>query len=184
MVTKHGNKQICPPPEYREWVKLLDGRQALLRPILYSDKNSILALFDRLSPDTRFLRFHYAKSKITPDELERYCCVDYYNSFALVAEICHEGRVEVVGVGRYVRLPCTDIAEIAFVVEDKEQGNGIGTSLLNKLSNLARKRAINAFVAELLNENMIMLDILRKYDPNLTQAVDGNSLLITISVKK
>jgi len=181
MITKHSNKQICPPPEYQKWVKLLDGRQALLRPIFYSDKASILALFDRLSPDTRFLRFHYAKSKITTDELERYCCVDYYNSFALVAEICHEDHMEVVGVGRYVRLPCTDVAEIAFVVEDKEQGNGIGTSLLNELAKLARERAITSLIAELLNENMTMLDILRKYDPNLTQVVDGNSLLITVS---
>lgn len=184
MITTPSNNQICPSPEYQKWVTLLDGRQALLRPILYSDKDAILALFDRLSPETRFLRFHYAKAKITPDELERYCRVDYYNSFALVAEICHEEHMEVVGVGRYVRLPCTDSAEIAFVVEDREQKNGIGTHLLNELANLARERTVTTFVAELLNENIIMLDILRKYAPNLGQVVDGNSLLITFSIEK
>ncbi len=184
MITTPNNKQTRPPPEYQKWVALLDNRQALLRPIIYSDKNAILALFERLSPETRFLRFHYAKAKITPDELDRYCCVDYYNSFALVAEVCHEEHMEIVGVGRYVRLPCTDVAEIAFVVEDKEQGNGIGTYLLTELANLARERAVNNFVAELLNENIIMLDILRKYDPDLKQIVDGNSLFITVPVYK
>lgn len=174
--------QNSPLPEYRKWVTLLDGRQALLRPILSSDKDAILALFDRLSPETRFLRFHYSKTKITPDELERYCCVDYHDSFALVAEICHEEHLEIVGVGRYVRLPCTDSAEIAFVVEDKEQGKGIGTHLLNELAVLARVRTVTTFVAELLNENIIMLDILRKYDPHLKQVADGNSLLVTVSV--
>lgn len=178
------NEKTCSPLEYQKWVSLLDGRQALLRPILCDDKIAILSLFDQLSEETRFLRYHYAKAKITPEELDRYCCVDYYNSFALVAKIDRDGCMEIVGVGRYVRLPCTDAAEIAFVVEDQEQGNGIGTHLLNELAALAREREVSKFVAKLLNENIIMLDILRKFDPELRQVVDGNSLLIKVSVWK
>lgn len=176
------NKQVCTPPNYQKWVTLLDGRQARLRPITGNDENAILAFFDRLSTETRFLRFHYSKAKITQDELDRYCCVDYYDSFALVAEMDRNGHMEIVGVGRYVRLPCSDVAEIAFVVEDKEQGNGIGTYLLHELAALAREKNIMNFVAELLNENMVMLNILRKYDPELKQVVDGNSLLVTVRV--
>ena len=176
------NIQVSPAPAYKKWITLLDGRQALLRPITWSDKNAILSFFDRLSTDTKFLRFHYAKSKIAPEELDRYCNVDYYNSFGIVAEMDKNSRTEIVGVGRYVRLPCSDIAEIAFVVQDSEQGNGIGTQMLKELASLARERAVSAFVAELLNENIIMLDILRKYDPHLKQRVDGNSLLVTTIV--
>jgi RimJ/RimL family protein N-acetyltransferase len=174
--------QIPPIPSYKKWITLLDGRQVLLRPITWDDKNAILSFFDRLSPDTKYLRFHYAKSKIPPEELDRYCCIDYYNSFAIVAETDKNSNMEIVGVGRYVRLPCSDVAEIAFVVQDSEQGNGIGTQMLSELASLARERSVNAFVAELLNENIIMLDILRKFDPALKQIVDGNSLLVTISL--
>jgi len=176
------NIQISPAPAYKKWITLLDGRQTLLRPITLGDKSAILSFFERLSPDTKFLRFHYAKSKIAPEELDRYCNVDYYNSFGIVAEMYKNGHTEIVGVGRYVRLPCSDVAEIAFVVQDSEQGNGIGTQMLNELSLLARERAVSAFVAELLNENIIMLDILRKYDPDLKQTVDGSSVLITTRV--
>jgi len=174
--------QSCTVPQYQKQVSLLDGRQAILRPIRCDDTNAIVAFFERLSPDTRFLRYHYAKGTIDPAELDRYCRVDYYDSFGLVAEMDHFGHIDIVGVGRYVRLPCTDIAEIAFVVEDREQGNGIGTHLLKELASLAKERAITTFVAELLNENIIMLDILRKFAPDLKQVVDGNSLLITISI--
>jgi GNAT superfamily N-acetyltransferase len=176
------NEQIYAPPEYQKWVALLDGRQALLRPIHADDQNAIIAFFDRLSTDTRFLRFHYAKGRISPDELDRYCRVDYYDSFGLVAELNRNGNMDIVGVGRYVRLPCTDIAEFAFVVEDREQRNGIGTYLLKELVILAKERAVKTFVAELLNENMIMLDILRKFAPDFKQVIDGNSILVTISI--
>jgi GNAT superfamily N-acetyltransferase len=90
--------------------------------------------------------------------------------------------MDIVGVGRYVRLPCTDIAEFAFVVEDKEQRNGIGTYLLKELVILAKERAVKTFIAELLNENITMLDILRKFAPDLKQVIDGNSILVTISI--
>lgn len=176
------SKQTCSLEEYQKWVSLIDGRSARLRAILKDDKNAILALFDRLSPETRFLRFHYSKMKLTPEELDRYCLVDYYSSFALVAEMKRDKYLEIVGVGRYVRLPCTDTAEIAFVVEDSEQGNGIGTHLLHELAALAKEKEVTSFVAELLNENMVMLNILRKFDPELKQVVDGNSLLVTVSL--
>jgi GNAT superfamily N-acetyltransferase len=176
------NEQTYAPPKYQKWVVLLDGRQALLRPIRADDQNAIIAFFERLSTDTRFLRFHYAKSRISPEELDRYCRVDYYDSFGLVAELNHKGNMDIVGVGRYVRLPCTDIAEFAFVVEDKEQRNGIGTYLLKELVILAKERAVKTFIAELLNENITMLDILRKFAPDLKQVIDGNSILVTISI--
>jgi GNAT superfamily N-acetyltransferase len=175
------NNQACALPKYQKWVSLLDGGQAFLRPIVPDDEKAIVDLFYRLSAETRFLRFHYAKTKITPEELNRYCHVDYYNSFALVAEMERGGTMEIAGVGRYVRLPCSDIAEVAFVVEDKEQRKGIGTHLLHELSVLARERTVTTFVAELLNENIVMLDILRKFDPKLKMVVNCNSVLVTVS---
>ena len=177
------NKQTCPqPPEYQKQITLRDGRQALFRPILGTDEDAILALFDRQSPETTFLRFHYAKPTIPADELEQFCYVDYCDCFALVAEMPRNRHMEIVGVGRYARLPGTDTAEIAFVVEDKEQGNGIGAYLLKELANIAKERKFAYFVAELLNENVVMLYVLRKYYLDLKQETDGNRLITTIPI--
>ena len=169
--------------QYRQWINLLDGRQALLRAICALDKAAILAFFDRLSPETRFLRFHYVKTRLAPDELHNYCCVDYDNTYGLVAELWRSGHIEIAGVGRYSRLTCRDSAEVAFVVEDNEQGNGIGTYLLKHLSAIAIERGISTFVAELLSDNIIMMDIFRKHDPSLKQKVDGSSHHVIMSAK-
>jgi RimJ/RimL family protein N-acetyltransferase len=182
MTDRQDDRQACSPPDYRKWVVLRDGRQILLRPILPSDKNGILTLFSRLSGETRYLRFQHAKQAISPEELTGFCCLDYNDRFALVAEMPRGGRMEIVGVGRYIRLPRRDAAEVAFVVEDGEQGNGIGTHLLRELARFARERDVTTFVAELLNENVVMLTIMRKCDPCLVQVVDGSSLVITLSL--
>jgi len=179
MTADQGNS----PDDYQQWVFLLNGKRSLLRPICVLDKVAILAFFNRLSPETRFLRFHYVKTQLTPDELDNYCCVDYDNTYGLLVEMWHGGDIEIAGVGRYNRLPCYDSAEIAFVAEDKEQGNGIGTHLLKHLSIIAGERGISTFVAELLTDNVIMLDIFRKHDPELKQKVDGSSHHVTMSAK-
>jgi len=171
---------IYSPPDLQYLVALRDGRTTSLRPICSEDKEGILAFHSRLSPDTKFLRFHYMKTRLTESDLEQYCDVDYYDTFAMVAEMQRAYGSEIVGVGRYVRLtPCSDIAEVAFVVEDREQGNGICTQLLLVLVDIAKERGINTFVAELLNENVIMMDIFRKYRPELHQTIDGSSKNVT-----
>lgn len=182
MTDRQDDRQSCSPPDYKKWFVLRDGRQVMLRPILPSDKDAILALFSRLSRETRYLRFQHAKQYISPDELTGYCCVDYHDCFALVAEMLRDDRMEIVGVGRYIRLPRRDAAEVAFVVEDREQGNGIGTHLLRELAHLARERDVTTFVAELLNENVVILTIMRKCDPRMVQVVDGSSLVVTLSL--
>ncbi|MBM3166602.1 MAG: GNAT family N-acetyltransferase [Chloroflexi bacterium] len=174
---------INSPMDCQQWVELLDGRRTLLRPICALDKAAILAFFDRLSAETRFLRFHHVKTRLAPDEVDQYCCVDYHNTFGLVAEMWRGGHNDIVAVGRYSRLPCYDSAEVAFVVEDNEQGKGIGTHLLKILSMLAKERGIKTFVAELLSDNVIMLDIFRKHDPDLKQEVDGSSHHVILSAQ-
>jgi len=177
------NKQICSPPNFKQHVALLDGRIILIRSTTDGDKTEIAALFNRLSTETRFLRYHYYKVTLSQDELESFCNVDYYDIFALVAEMRRNNRDEIVGVAHYFRLPQPNTAEISFVVEDQEQGNGIGTNLLKILSVMAEERGITTFVAELLNENVVMLDIFRRYNPDLDQIVDRNTKHVTFSIR-
>ena len=173
--------QIYSPPDYQKWVVLLDGRRVFVRPICYTDKDAIRAMHGRLTPETRFLRFHYTKPELNEQELNIFCNVDYDTNYALVAEMFRHGHIELVGVGRYSCLSCRDTAEVSFVVEDTEQGNGIGTQLLNLLGKVAHENRIKTFVAELLHENVVMRDIFRKYAPDLKVIIDGNSCHVSFS---
>jgi len=168
-------------PDYRHQVALLNGDYVMIRPIYPDDKGSLTAFFDRLGPETRFLRFHYAKPHVSEEEVRSYCECDYENVFTLVAEMSRNGSTDIVGVGRYDRLPGSNSAEVAFVVEDKEQGNGIGTHLVKELASVAEERGLSSMVAETVVYNEIMLSIFRKYDRSLKTLVDGESCRVTFS---
>jgi GNAT superfamily N-acetyltransferase len=52
-------------------------------------------------------------------------------------------------------------AEVAFAVEDRFQGHGLGTALLDRLAVLARARGFTRFEAVTLPDNARMLDMFR-----------------------
>ena len=159
-----------------------DGTEIGIRPVNSDDRDGVLALFNRLSKETRFLRYHFVKMKMTDSELDCYCTIDYHDTYALVAERCCGDTSEIVGLARYDRLPCYDMAEVSFLVDDKEQGKGICTYMIRELAEAACRRGITSFVAEMLNENHIMFDIIRKFSPDLVQVVDGTSNCTTFPI--
>lgn len=169
--------------DYRQEVNLLDGSKTILRPICSADRNALLDFHSRLGVDTRFLRYQYLKGELTEEDLKTFCDVDYHNTLALVAELERGRQEEIVGVGRYCRLPEEHSAEVAFVVQDSEQRKGIGTQLLKHLAIIAQQNNIHYFVAEVLRINGKMLSIFRKSDPGMKYIIsDSSSCTIIISV--
>jgi acetyl coenzyme A synthetase (ADP forming)-like protein len=61
----------------------------------------------------------------------------------------------------YDRCGDTDTAEVAFVVDDANQGRGLGTLLLEQLAAIAREHGIHGFVADTLAGNDAMLAVFR-----------------------
>ncbi|MCR4393447.1 MAG: GNAT family N-acetyltransferase [Dehalococcoidales bacterium] len=165
----------CKIAEYQQQIVLLDGSTARLRLIKPEDKEAIRSFYNRLSPETRFLRYQYAKADLTEEDLKNFCEVDYWNTLALVAEKDAAGRSQIVAVGRYCRLPDGRSAEVAFVVQDDEQGKGIGTQLLKHLAILAWENNIYYFVGEVLRINGRMLSIFRKSDPGMDYRIDDHT---------
>jgi acetyl coenzyme A synthetase (ADP forming)-like protein len=151
------------PSQDETEVLLRDGSSILLRPIRADDAESWLTFVSRLSPYTKYLRFHYMTREMDIDDAIRFCTVDYNNTFAFVAEVLKEPKRQIVGAGRYYRLPRRHSAEVDFVVEDAYQKKGIGTSLLEQLANAARRSGITVFEADVLTENKQMIDVFRSY---------------------
>lgn len=143
------------PAHYEADVVLKDGKTVTVRPILPGDAEAIRALHARLSPETRYLRFFSPLPQLSDRMLARFTQVDYADRMALVALL---GR-DIIGVGRYDRLPGSDEAEVAFVVDDAHQGRGLGTLLLEHLALAAREAGIRRFVAETLPHNQRMLAV-------------------------
>jgi hypothetical protein len=87
-------------PDYpRHWeadVVASDGGVVHLRPILPTDADALVALHDRLSARTRYLRYFGPHPYLSPKELERFTVVDHRTRVALIALLGDE----IIAVGR------------------------------------------------------------------------------------
>ena len=158
---------------YSATVALKDGSSLHLRPIQTTDEERIMALFTRLSKQTIYLRFHHVLTHMSREEAHRVCSVDYVNTFALLATLGEGSEERIIAVGRYARQPGADRAQIAFEVEDKYQGLGIGSHLLDHLAFIARDRGIKKFEAEVLAENQDMMNVLINSGFTMQRQVQG-----------
>jgi GNAT superfamily N-acetyltransferase len=88
--------------------------------------------------------------------------IDFASHVAIVAEIAEDGRSVIGGGERYIVVQ-PGSAEIAFVVVDAYQDQGIGTILMRHLAVLARDGSLKELVAEVLPENTAMLKLFKKF---------------------
>ena len=138
-------------------VVLGDENSARVRVIGADDGDALRAFHARLSPESIVLRFFGPHPRLSDAEVERFTHVDGVDRVALVAERASE----IVAVARYDRAPGTDEAEVAFVVNDAFQGQGLGTVLLREVANAARRHGIQWLIADTLSENFRMLNVFR-----------------------
>ena len=123
------------PSELAGDVETTGGLTVHLRPIRPDDGGRLQEFHERLSPQSVYRRFFFMHLRLSVPETERFTHVDYVDRLALVVE--YGGRL--VAVGRYERLPDSADAEVAFVVADELQHQGIGTMLLEHLADAALK---------------------------------------------
>jgi RimJ/RimL family protein N-acetyltransferase len=138
-------------------VELLDGRLVRIRPISPADAAALVRFHEGLTTESTRLRFFAVHPELSPGEVEHFTHVDHRDREALVAL---DGP-DIIAVGRFDRSPGTDHAEVAFVVADEWQGRGVGTCLLRQLTVRARAAGIAGFVADTLEENYRMRDLIR-----------------------
>lgn len=143
------------PVELVRHARTRSGTVVLVRPIRADDEANLVAFHSALSARSVYLRFFGIHPVLTEREVQRFTHVDYVDRLALVVEL--DGRL--VAVGRYDRLSGTASAEVAFVVDDEFQGQGLGTLLADELARAARARGITEFVAETLPDNSGMLEM-------------------------
>jgi RimJ/RimL family protein N-acetyltransferase len=142
---------------------LRDGSQVHLRPIEPSDKQALVDAFDRLSFQSRYERFLTQLDSMSRSMQRYFTEVDQHDHVALVAFDPETDRM--VGVARFVRHNDPEVAEAAITVDDAWQGRGLGTLMLQRLSERAREEGVKRFSAFVLAKNDDMLVLLRRLGP-------------------
>jgi GNAT superfamily N-acetyltransferase len=139
--------------------RLRDGSEVTIRELTLRDAPVLAEAFERLSPESRDLRFLGAKPRLTTPDLEYLTDVDGHLHEALGAVDTATGKG--VGVARFVRLdPHAPVAEVAVTVVDGWQRRGLGTLLLEKLSERARTEGIERYTALVSGENRAVVGLL------------------------
>jgi GNAT superfamily N-acetyltransferase len=142
-------------------IELRDGRSVSVRPLRPDDGERLRRLFFRLSPLSVYRRFLSPLPAPREEGLRRLLDVDHCEREALAAL---DGD-EIVAVARYARQPGSEAAEIAVVVADDWQRDGLGHLLLERLAGLARIRGIQRFQATVLGDNAPALQLVRSMFP-------------------
>jgi len=137
------------------------GLQISLRPVKISDEPLLKDFFYSLSDQSIYLRFFSRRTSMPHEDLQKFVVIDYTEKMAILA-VCHdEEKEEVVGVGRYFIEKETCFADLALVIRDDWQNQGIGKELLAYLVCLAKKQGLLGVIAEVLIDNKPMLQLLR-----------------------
>jgi GNAT superfamily N-acetyltransferase len=139
-------------------ILLRTGDRLRVRPIRATDAQALVALHARLSADTIYRRYFGARPRLSPADVDRFTRVSEDWRFALVAV---REPAELVAVARYEGSAAGSTAEIAIVVDDAVQHQGIGRALFARLAEVARVRGLTALVADVLDGNEPMLRLLR-----------------------
>lgn len=147
---------------YRERVRLRDGTEVVLRAVHPEDKDLLRRGFERLSPESRYLRFHGVKTELTDAELKYLTEVDNVTHFAIGAVRPGEDG-EGLGIARLVQLAGQPgVAEAAITVLDEMQGKGLGTMLFQRLVAAGAERGVTTIRCIVLGSNQAMQDLLNK----------------------
>lgn len=156
-----------------ENIWLSDGRRLTVRPIQPEDAGLLIEFHERLSPQSRYLRFFSPVPHLSPKMAEYLAGVDFVDRFALVASADEDGVERIVAVARFDVAPDDVVAEMALVVRDDYQGVGLGTAVFGRLLELARARGIRRLTGSVLAENRGMLQLLRNHGISAGQAEAG-----------
>jgi citrate synthase len=117
-----------------------------------------------------------AKPRFTASELRYLTEVDGVNHIALVA-VLDDWPEQLVAVARCVRLPDRpDTAEMAIVVGDPFQGQGVGRAITNALADAAIEAGIRRFAATMAGDNVAARRLMQTFERRLDEAYVGSGL--------
>src|SRR5215471_14916210 len=126
-----------------------------------ADGELLERFFYRLSPETVYRRFMSPLARPEQARPERLLDIDHADREAILAVV----GGEIVGVARYNRTPDSDSADLAVVVADAWQRQGVATRLLSALTASAKRVGIASFDVMTQADNRAALGLVHRLWP-------------------
>ncbi len=148
------------PCQHESRLRLKNGAEVFLRPVMPADSHLIVDLFNKMSPQSIYFRFLRRLNALPENMIRQFTHVNYNSELALVAVIQEDGKDAIIAVGRYGYDPDEDITDLAVAVRDDWQHFGLGKSLLKKVVDIAKENGISRFTCMMDSQNHIIKNIL------------------------
>ncbi|MEU4831734.1 GNAT family N-acetyltransferase [Streptosporangium sp. NPDC023615] len=156
--------------------KLSDGTEIQVRPLTGLHREAVRDLHDRCSPEARRFRYFTSMPALPPRVFDRLC--DRTRGHSVVAG--QDGQV--IAVASLMFTPDPGTAEMAFLVEDRWQGRGLGTHLAGVLVRQARDLGFAEVRATLLSDNTRMRRLLVSLGATLNHTEDPGVMEARLAV--
>lgn len=164
-----------------------DGTPVTIRPIRPEDEPLMVKFHATLSEQSVYLRyFHMEKlsTRVAHDRLIQKCFIDYDREMALVVDYQdpRAGEHEIRAVGRLTKIPGSPEAEVAVLVSDGAQKQGLGTELVRHLIEVGHDEKIGQIVANILPENDGMRALAKRFQFRTRDSGDPSMLVAVLDL--
>jgi len=142
------------------------------------DRDEVRQAFERLSGESRYMRFMSYMKELSPRMLERTVDPQRERELGLVAEADAPDGIDIVAGARYYIQPDGETCEFAVTVADGWQRVGLASRLMRELIEAARARGLRHMEGFVLAGNAGMLDLARRL--GFTVKADPHDQTVTI----
>jgi RimJ/RimL family protein N-acetyltransferase len=153
------------PSPFRQLSALRDGRPVLIRAARADDRERLVTAFTGLDRQTIYTRYFSYRKSLSETELSRLDEADSSRYILLVATLGSGNEETIIAGASCVVTEATGpvpTAELAFMVEEDYQRQGLAGQMLAAICGLARQRGIARLEADVLAENPAMLAVFRR----------------------
>ena len=148
--------------QHSDILRLRTGKSLTLRFVEPGDAEILQAYFRALSTRSRYNRFLGALRELPQTLLGHFIHAGEDDRFSVIAVMTIEGIETVVGEARYGFEADTGRFEFGLSVDDRWQGQGIGSALLRNLECRAAALGAERLFGDTLRSNDVMIGLARK----------------------
>ena len=148
--------------QYSDVLRARNGNAVTVRFVEPRDAEELQNYIRSLSTRSRYNRFLGAMSELPRNVLEHFIHVGEAEQFSVVATMMVDGFETIVGEARYAFHADTPSIEFGLSIDDRWQGQGIGSALLKNLECRAAAFGAERLFGDTLRSNDVMLSLARK----------------------
>jgi GNAT superfamily N-acetyltransferase len=148
--------------QHSDILRLPTGKSVTVRFVEPGDAEALQGYFRALTVRSRYNRFLGAMRELPQSQLERFIHAGEDDRFSVIAVMLIDGHETIVGEARYGFEPDTASFEFGLSIDDRWQGQGIGSALLGNLNCRAAALGAERMFGDTLRSNDAMIALARK----------------------